>query len=70
MEAQLKQGLEVRIDEDPHVYEFSVQASGARDDMTGARHPTAEASVGGLLHRPSCRYARSSDLLPAGHGKT
>ena len=32
-----QQGFRVRLDEDPHVYEFSVHASGARDDMTGAR---------------------------------
>jgi hypothetical protein len=54
--AQLKQGFKVRLDEDQHVYEFSVQASGARDDMISARHPVAGAGSGGLLHRPSCSY--------------
>ena len=44
MAAQLKQGFRVRLDEDPHVYEFSVQASRARDDMIGARHPAAGAA--------------------------
>ena len=55
-----QQGFRVRLDEDPHVYEFSMHASGARDDMTGARHPAAGAGVSGLLHRPSCTYGKSS----------
>jgi len=66
-----QQGFRVRLDEDPHVYEFSVHASGARDDMTGARHPAAGAGVSGLLHRPSCTYGKSSGHpLPEGDGKT
>ena len=71
MAAQLKQGFRVCLDEDPHVYEFSVHASGARDDMIGAQHPAAGAGVSGLLHRPSCTNGRSSGRsLPKGHGKT
>ena len=66
-----QQGFRVRLDEDPHVYEFSVHASGAHDDMTGARHPAAGAGVSGLLHRPSCTYGKSSGHpLPEGDGKT
>ena len=66
-----QQGFRVRLDEDPHVYEFSVHASGARDDMIGAQHPAAGAGVSGQLHRASCIYGRSSGRpLPKGHGKT
>jgi hypothetical protein len=54
--APLKQGFRVRLNEDPHVYGFFVQANGARDDMIGARHLAAGASIGGLLHRPGCSY--------------
>jgi hypothetical protein len=68
--APLKQGFRVRLDEDTHVYGFFVQANGARDDMIGAWHPAAGAGIGGLLHRPSCTYTRSSGPLLAGLGKT
>ena len=71
MAAQLKQGFRVRLDEDPHVYEFSIHASGARDDMIGAQHPATGAGISDLLHRPSYTYGRSSSRpLPEGHGKT
>jgi len=66
-----QQGFRVRLDEDTNVYEFYVHASGARDDMTGARHPAAGADVSGLLDRPSYTYGKSSGHpLPEGRGKT
>jgi hypothetical protein len=44
----------------------STPSNGARDDIIGA----TGAGIGGLLHWLSfCTYARSSGLLPAGHGK-
>ena len=63
MAAQLKQGFRVRLDEDPHVYEFSVHASGARDDMIGAQHPAAGVGVSGLLHRPRAAHTAGAPVV-------